>query len=276
MKIYLDILLIGNFLLTELCLKLLSVITKQRIRRGRMISAGTVSALSSLIIIISPQNVCERILLMLAKLAISVLITAIAVGLRDRLHLLRCSIIYTVSDIMLCGVCAALWELTGARVFVVKNCTVYLDIPIWLVIVCSCTAYIILTVYDKLLTYSFAVHKTYKAVYSLGEYSCTLPAVCDSGNLLRDPFSGEPVVVFSSAKVFSALGLDNEQIYPSKGFHFVQYNTVSETNLMPVTSKGTLDMITSDGKCIRLHCPVGFVKNSEIERAVFHPRLIIL
>lgn len=275
MKIFIDILLIGNFLITVFCLKLLKKLTGIHISKCRVFAAGSVSAAGAVILILIPQSLIEKLLILLLKAVIALTVTAIAVGINNRMRYIRCFVIYTITDLMICGICTAIWQLTGSRVFLVRNCTVYLDIPIWLMIVCTCAAYLLITIYHRIVSYSYAKQISYKAVYTINDDSFTIPAICDSGNMLTDCFSGEPVVVFSSDRIYSRLGLDDPSIFTDNGFHLVPYTTVSGTSLMPVTHKGEVRVIYPDGTDITLKCAAGFVKGVGNERAIFAASLII-
>ena len=275
MKIYIDILLIGNFLITELCLKLVSKLTRTVYSNKRMILAGTINALCSLAIILIPNNSTEILLLHLFKLFVSLSVIFAASGITRVSLLIKHYIIYLITDLILCGTFIFFWEVTGCQVILVRNGMIYLNIPIWLIIICTVISYIILTIYDSITSISFAKQKQYYAELTVGDLCFTLPAVCDSGNRLKDCFSGRSVVVFSSSRIYNILGLDKEQNYPGIGVHLVPYNTVSGSGIMPVSKTADVNIISSDGVRTRVCCAAGFAKSDGKERAVFDPRLIL-
>jgi len=275
LKIYLDILIIGNFLITELCLRIVYKLSRTVFSKKRLILGGTVNAVCSVLIVIIPKRTLERLLIFTLRIAVSLLVIFIATGHKRFSKLIKCFFIYLVSDFMLCGAFVALWEITNNKSIFIRNGIVYLNIPIWLMLICTCIAYGILMIYDSITTMGFAKQKNYRAELIIGDMFFSLPAFCDSGNLMKDCFSGKSVVVFTSNKIFYGLGLDNESSYPSKGIHLVPYATVNGDALMPVTQSAKVNVISSDGVKTQVCCAVGFTKSHGEERALFDPRLII-
>ena len=102
-----------------------------------------------------------------------------------------------------------------------------------------------------------------------------MPAVSDTGNLLTDNFSGEPVVIFKSRRLYEYFGLDSEQSYAVNGFHLIPFETVSGRGLIPVTLRGEVTIHSSDGTSKAVRCAVGILDSTGGERAIFDPKLLI-
>ena len=272
MKIYIDILLISNALITLVFLKILCLAAHTKLPGKRMLSGAGTGALSSLLMLVRPDNYGESLLLTIIKLLFTFLTVFAAFG---RHRLLSRYVGYIVINIVFGGICMIFWEMAGGDFIRIKNYTVYFNVPMWLLIVCVAAAYLLLTLYEKITFISGCRTKKYKAEFSLGDISVTLPAVSDTGNKLTDSFSGEPVVIFCSDRLYSYFDLDDESRYPVSGFHLIPYKTVNSSSLMAVTLKGSVTVSDDSGDSKTLSCAAGITKSGGKERAIFDPRLLI-
>ncbi len=275
MKIYLDVLMLSNALITLVFVRLLSLITHTALRRRGLLLSMLAGAAGSLIILIRPDGFAESLLLTAGKLAISALTVAIAFSLRKIGRVIRFTAAYIAVNIAFGGICMLLWELTGAGFVRAHNLTVYFNVPLWLLMLCVAAAYLLISVYERLCFRAEVKAKRYRAVYTLGDYSIDLPAVSDTGNKLRDCFSGEPVVIFASDRLCEHFGIDDTSALTVQGFRLIPYSTVAGGGLLPVTLRGTVTV--SDGEQLRkeLRCAVGITRSRGRERAVFDPALLI-
>ncbi len=275
MKIYIDLLIISNALITLVLVKLLSIITHSALKRKGHVLSIMFGAISSTIIILKAENFIESLAITIVKVFILLITVKLAFDPQSKQKLFSYTMYYIALNIVLGGICLAVWEFFGAGFIKAHNMTVYFKIPIWLLMMCVAATYFIITIYEKHSFRNSCKNKAYKAVFTYGDISLTLPAVSDSGNVLIDSFSGEPVVIFSSNKLYDYFELDNENKYYSSGFHLIPYSTVSSKSLMPVTLKGKTLIIESDSIIKEIKCAVGIVKSSGKERAIFNPKLLM-
>ena len=275
MKIYLDILIISNVMTTLIFIKILSLAVHTRLRRKKVLLCLIPAAISSLLIIVKSQNFAESLLITLAKIFAVTLIVKLAFGLRLEKRLMIYTAAYIAVNIAFGGICMLLWEFFGAGFIRSGNFTVYFDVPLWLLIACTAAAYLLITLYEKLMFISAAKAENYRAVFVCGDFAAEMPAVSDTGNRLTDSFSGEPVVIFSSDRIYDHFDLDNCGSLPVKGFHLIPCSTVTGKSLMPVTLSGRITIICGCGKSKELRCAAGITKSSGRDRAIFDPRLLI-
>lgn len=275
MKIYIDILLISNALITLVFLKILCLATHTKLTGKRMLSGTASGALSSLLMLIRPDNFGESLLLTFVKL-LSMFITVLAAfGRCGKRKLITRYTAYIVINIAFGGICMLFWEMIGGDIIRIKNYTVYFNVPMWLLIVCVTAAYMLLTIYEKITYISGCRTKKYQAEFSLGNCSVTLPAVSDTGNKLIDSFSGEPVVIFCSDRLYRYFDLDDESKFPVSGFHLIPFSTVNGSSLIAVTVKGSITVSDESGDSKALDCAAGITRSGGRERAIFDPRLLI-
>ncbi len=275
MKIYLDILIFSNVMLTLIFIKLLSLTVHTRLRRKNKLLCLIPAAASSLLIILKPQNYAESLLIILAKIFSVTLIVKLAFGLRLEKRLFTYSAAYIAVNIAFGGICMLLWEFFGAGFIRAGNFTVYFDVPLWLLILCTAAAYLLITLYEKLIFISAVKNESYRAAFVCGDFSAEMPAVSDTGNRLIDSFSGEPVVIFSSSKIYYHFDLDDPGKYPVTGFHMIPCSTVAGASVIPVTLRGRITISNDSGQIKELKCAAGIIKSSGSERAIFDPRLLI-
>jgi len=272
-KIYLDMLFLCNTIMTMLSLSLLSRLTHRRFSLRRYVTASCLGGMGSLIVLLKPSGYITSLLIALLK-AIMLVLVVITAGVRNRKAVFRDSIIYLVINLIIGGLCFLLCDSFGGNIIIIRNCTVYFNIPLLLLIICTIVTYLIISIYDSLLRFHPVRLMELKAVFTKGNISVTMPALEDTGALITDCFSGEPVVIFKSRRLFEYFELGNEIRLIQQGFHFVPYKTISGTSLMPVTLNARVSVIFSDGESKELRCAAGILDNDGRDRAILDPKII--
>ena len=275
MKVYIDVLIISNILINTVFVKILAAAVHEKPKRKNILLCMIPAALSSLLIVIKPESYPESLLITVLKLAAVTLIVKIAFRLKTEKRLFIYTSIYIAVNIAFGGLCMIMWELFGAGFIKTGNLTVYFDIPIWLLILCTAAAYGLITMYERIRFTASVGKEKYRALFVFGSFSAEVPAVSDTGNKLIDSFSGEPVVVFSSSRIYYHFDLDDPGNYPTGGFHLIPCTTIAGTSLLPVTLKGKVTIFSDSGLIKELCCAAGITKSSGKDRAIFDPRLLI-
>lgn len=275
MKIYLDVLMFSNIIITLVFIRILSVIVHIKLRKKRLFICMIPAAASSLLLLISPDNFFEALLITFAKIIASMLIVKIAIKTDSNKKVIVYTAVFIAENIAFGGVCMLIWEMFGGEFLISKNYSVYFNVPLPLLIGCVAASYGLITLYERILFITKTREEKYKLTFTYGDFFAELPAVSDSGNRLIDSFSGEPVIVFSSDRVYLHFDLDNESSYGIKGFHMIPYSTVNGTSLLPVTLGGKVIITNSSGLSKDISCAVGITKGCGKERAIFDPRLLL-
>ncbi|MGN0622699.1 MAG: sigma-E processing peptidase SpoIIGA [Oscillospiraceae bacterium] len=275
MKIYLDVLFITNFIITLMYVKGLSAMTHTFISKRRAAAVGVFGGISSIIIVARPDSFFYAALISVIKIAASIITIIIAVGAIGIKRIIRYFFLYLAMNFVFAGCCVLLWEITGSKIIYIKNCTVYLDISLVDLMISVILAYIVIIVYDKIKEKGFARSQSYKARYSVGDYEITISAIADSGNTLCDSFTGIPVVVFYSNELFEHFDLDYENIFTLNGFRLVPCTTINGSSLLPVTAKGTVEIIDKNNFSKTVKCYTGVARSgNNRSRAIFNPVLL--
>ena len=275
MKIYLDVLIITNAVITLIYLQCICKITHSTISRIRILLSAAVGGISSLIVIVNSGGFIKSALVTAAKLAISGLIVLISFKSHSIKSFFKYIFLYFFIDIVFSGICLAVWNITKSRIIYVKNFTVYFDISLLQMVVAAVIIYGIISIYEWILRRKFNSAEKYKAVYCIGDYQLELPAISDSGNKLCDPFTGMPVVIFSCNELFEHFNLDNEKFYLQGGFRLTPYSTISGESFIPITSKGKVKITDSHNNEKIVKCCIGITRNDKHKaKAIFNPCLL--
>lgn len=115
MKIYIDILLVTNAIMTLIMLEAAGRICHKVISPLRLLTACSVGGLSSLVMAIDSRGYFTAVLIVVIKLVSAVFTVLIAFGCKDPWQLLRYFIIYCAVDAVFTGIVVTLWQISGAR-----------------------------------------------------------------------------------------------------------------------------------------------------------------
>ena len=275
MKIYLDILFLTNLILTIGFLSGCGRLCHIKLPPKRLMLGGVIGGSGSMILLIDTDGFWVALLITLLKLGVLAGMTALVFRPRSRKEMLKYALIYLCQEVLFGGACMVIWEATGCRVIVYKNYTPYLDIPLWLMCACIIGCYLVMIAFDSLAMRREIAAASYRVRYILGDCEITMPAVCDTGNMLEDVFSGAPVVVFSCRELYRRFDLDSSDALYIRGFHLIPYSTVEGRRLMPVTSKGRVLILDGEGLVKEVNCSAGILDSDEPPRAIFNPHLLI-
>ena len=182
--VYLDVLLLTNFLTAYLLLLAAGALSGQRAPFARMLAGSALAALSALILFAPEQPYPVQVAY---KAATALGITAAAFGWRSRRRLVTAACWYAALNIALAGAVLLVILRTGTRVADTANLTVYLRVSPLLLLALSgaCCAAVELGL--RLFTRREAPTKTAGLELELCGQPVRLRAALDTGCHLRDP-----------------------------------------------------------------------------------------
>ena len=275
MKIYIDVLMITNMILTFVYLQCVSVLTHRKVSKVRTILCCIIGGVGSLVVIVNSDSFIISLIITIVKIALSLLIVLIAFRCGIRKKAIKYIFLYFFINIMFTGICFIIWNVTNSRLIYINNYTIYFDISLLSMIIAVICIYIIITVYEFTLRHFFSQSNRYKAIYTVGDYQIELNAVADSGNKLCDPFTGTPVVIFCCNEMFDHFNLDNEDSFIQSGFRLTPCSTINGRSVIPITSKGRVTIADGENNWTELKCCVGITRNDKQKaRAIFDPLLL--
>lgn len=198
--IYLDVLLLTNFLAAYFLLLATAAFSGLRTRFGRLVLGSLVAALSSLILFVPEQPYPVQLLY---KIATALLITAVAFGCSNKLRLLTAACWYAALNIALAGLVLLVILHTGTKILQTGNLTVYLRISPLLLVVLSGVCCVAVEIAIRFLERRKPATQTVGLELELADMLIHLRATLDTGCHLTDPITCLPVLVvsFPDAKI---------------------------------------------------------------------------
>ena len=208
--VYADVLLALNFFINYFLLMSVGRIMKSSISRTRVCLGAAFGAVCSLTLFLPPMHVAVD---MLVKLGVSSVMVLIAFRQRDarlfgRYLLVTCAVTFGFGGAML-----ALWLTAAPEKMYYRNGTVYFSLSPEFVIFITVICYTVITLAGKICRRLELRAGECRAAVRCGNGAVSLRLLCDTGNMLTEPFSGLPVIVARRSAVARALppGFPTEQ-----------------------------------------------------------------
>ena len=191
---YLDVLLLTNFLMAYFLLLAAGALSGQRAGFVRMLAGSGLAAMSSLILFAPPQPYLVQVVY---KITTALAITAAAFGWRSKRRLVTVACWYAALNIALAGAVLLAVLRTGTRAADTANLTVYLRVSPLLLLALSGVCCGAVELGLRLLMRRDAPIKTVGLEFELCSQPIRLRAAPDTGCHLRDPITCLPVLVVS-------------------------------------------------------------------------------
>lgn len=276
MRIYLDVLMITNGIISLIFINCISKITHTKVTNLRMLLSCFIGGASSLLMIINTSSFLKSLGVTSIKFIAVIIIMMVSFKCKTLKDAIKYIFLYVFLDLVFSGLCLLIWQITDSKLIYIRNYTVYFNISIIHMIIAVILIYITISIYEWILRRKFNRSERYKAIYSIGNYEIEINAISDSGNSLCDPFTGTPVVIFCCNELFDHFNLENENLYIQNGFRLTPYTTVLGKSVIPVTSKGNVKIVDSNENIKDIKCCVGIKRcDNEKSRAIFNPCLLI-
>lgn len=232
MILYLDILLVTNWGIDFLLLHAVARLLHIPHRSWRTVAGAAVGALAACIVLLPPLPAW---LAVVYKAATAWLMVAVAFGFRGGwTPWRRCAVLFLLSTAV-AGAAMAVWWLFAPAGLTVVNGVVYCDLPPLLLIACTVGAYWLFWGYDRLTAHRRIAGRVYHLRLQYGGKTLTMPAFYDSGNTLREPFSGAAVAVAPYRLLADTLPSAWNPAFtlPPRGARLVPYTSVGGRGVLP-------------------------------------------
>ena len=205
MIVYADVLFLINFVSSYIMLRLIErLILKRRVKTFRIIIAASVGGIASVAVF------CADIpyALLLPIKTLSAVIMVFTAFFNRGGHILRTVLwLFALSGMTVAAAMMLAMLLGGVTGVLVKCGTVYFDLPPGVFLPLFILSYAAAAIFTKILQNRRAKRR-YSVTISYGGKKITVPALFDSGNLLRDPLSGKCVSVLEWDKARELIGAD--------------------------------------------------------------------
>lgn len=234
-SVYVDLLFLINFSMDFLCFYVTEKIRYSKLKYIRALLASAIGGIYSVISIFIESYK--------APLCISSLILMCLIVFYQRgesfLSLILSSVVFLLSSALLGGIMTAIFNFLNEMTLDLNNIGEN-ELPVWLIAVTVAVSVISAKISGRYITRK-ASKSTAEIYVKINGRELTLKAIYDSGNLLKDSFSGKPIVIINEkyTKHFfpslKALDLDSLESLPSKDrplIRIIPCSTVNKSGIM--------------------------------------------
>ena len=245
MEVYADILVVINYVINLLCLLAAGKILGRVVPRWRLCAAALLGGIGSLSIFLPLPSWGW----MLLKPAIALAMSACAFGFGNGRRFFHALFAVVAVSFLFAGLLFAIYFFVAPMGMVFYNGAVYFNLSALSLLVGVACAYLVVRLADRFLSGRPASGLLYDLTLWKGGRTVVLKALADTGNRLKEPFSGAPVIVCDRS-VVQRLCPPGEEI----PFRVIPFGTVA--------GSGVLQGFQPDG--ILLQGPQLQVKTSDV------------
>ncbi len=190
--IYLDILFCVNFIIDYMILVSVKKFLSLDSRLRRLLLGATAGGLCSFVILLPPLPSGLSIIISLAS-ACFVIGTAFAPLNRNAFF--KASAAFFLISFGFCGIMMALFTLFTPEAVVIRNGSVYIEIPPIMLVIATLFCYVILRVIMRITGSGKPENMECSVRVKYRSHEIAFKGRLDTGNMLKEPFSGMPVIV---------------------------------------------------------------------------------
>ncbi len=227
--IYADILIAVNFIVNYLLLRAVSAFFSVNHSTARFLVSSLSGGFFSLIIFV--ENI-PLILSLLIKIVFLSLMVFVAFNTRKLKDFIRYSAAFFICNFSFAGMMLGFKLLFSSDGILMKNGVIYFDVSFITLIISAVICYMIFSFISRLIS-NRAVNKLiYDVELFYGNKSVSAKALLDTGNTLKELFSGKPVIVAeknTAVKIFP----DKSDISELKNFRLIPFSTISSSGALP-------------------------------------------
>lgn len=257
MPVYADVLFVVNGFINYLLLLCNMKILKLNTTRVRLLLGAVAGSIFSLKIFLPEIPQYAEVIIRLVFVTIIVACSYKFASVRE---FFKASVGFLGVNFGFSGVMISIIYFINPPDLIYDNGVVYYNISFINVILLSCTGFCIITLSEKILKKKVNTQFIYETSVVLNNKTVTGRGLADTGNCLKEPFSGHPVIVadYISVKDIIPPGvknyIENTDILSAdtKSVRIVPINTVSGTGLLPafkadkIILKGTDKTVIKD------------------------------
>lgn len=270
--VYADVLIILNIYVNFLLLKATSAFTHFPLKGSRCILASVYGSLFSLTILLPELNTAVNILI---KLFAAVTTVWAAFGYFSLKRLALNSAAFFIINLAAGGFVYAVYIWLEADFIHFNNSFFYIDFSLVILVVTVSVFYLAVCIFRNLSDKTDLSAGFFRVIIRYGHNIISLNGLADTGNSLRDFFSGLPVIVCGLNQFKDITGKEPSADFEAlpQGFRLIPCNTVNESCLIPVFRPDEI-LIVNEKNHFRkkVDALIGFGK--EDSEAIFNPSLL--
>ena len=235
MTVYLDIILIENILMNYIILYATGFIQKQKIKQIRLIISSTLGGAYA---IISYLNIIPIYSNFFMKILLSIIMIYVAFNIQNIKKLLKTILLFYLSSFVMGGCALALLYIINPENISFKNGVLIGTYPMKVTLIAGVVGFLIIQI-------SFQINKRQMKKkdmicdleISINKKKIKLKSYVDTGNMLKEPLTQEPVIIVEKEKlnniinvnIEEILGGDDKKIEKIK-FRIIPFKTIGKEN----------------------------------------------
>ncbi len=262
--IYADILFCVNFVIDYIILltvrRFLSVSCRQR----RLLIGAAVGGLCSFVILLPPLP--SGVSMILSVVTACLVVGAAFAPMEKKIYVKTAAAFFLIS-FGYCGAMIAVWLVFSPQNIFIRNSSVYIDMsPISLVIT-TVICYVILRVIMRITGRNELKDTSCLIRVEYDGNTVSLNGKIDTGNTLKEPFSGEPAIVaaadnFKNIPSLLSVGTASPETLP-KGIRMIPFASVGGEGLLPSFKSDNIT-ITHEGMEFKVTAYVALCSSDKI------------
>ena len=238
--IYADVLVALNIYVTFALLSLTGLICRKKRRASRIIAASVVSGFYSLIVLL-PDS--AQILTAITRIPFALIVVLVGFSLTSKKDFLRLSLCFFAVSFAFAGLMFFLWHFFSPAGMYYSNGIVYFDIDTLTLVLLTALCYSVLSFCNRYIRSRVPTNTIYDCCIYVADEKFRCHCFLDTGNSLKDPFTGCDVIVVTKERLSSLL--------PEREGELIGKNRVS-FRLIPCKSV-TGEKMLLGFKCDKIH-----------------------
>lgn len=258
--IYVDVLICVNIFINYFLLLSVSKILNLTLIRKKLVLSASVGAIYSLIILLPPVN---WILSLLIKLIMSASIVILAFKWISLKLFLKIFLTFYGVNFLFGGIIFFLWYFVTPNGIFINNDMIYLNLSPLFLVLATFASYLAIRLIHKIVGRQDILTQMHCDVFIEFEgKSVILKAKVDTGNTLKEPFSGLPVIVTQCQFVEAILpaqlkeylcvsnassankAMQSHELLRFTGFRLVPFKTISGSGLLPAFKATRIEVLS--------------------------------
>ena len=206
MTIYIDVVLIENLIMNYIILLATGLIMKIKIKHIRLILAGLIGAIYT---ILTYAITIEMYSNFFVKIILSILMVYVAYNPQNMKKMWKELLVFYLISFVFGGAAFALIYVIKPQEILMKNGLFLGTYPLKTVILAAIVAFIIIIVTFKIVKSKISKKDILKDIkINIDNQQITIKAMLDTGNMLKDPLTGNSVVVVEKTALYQILPKD--------------------------------------------------------------------
>ncbi len=248
--VYVDVLVALNIIVSFFLIKSVCAIAREKPRTVRVLIGSVMGGVYSLVIFLPDVHTA---LIISGRMIFIFAVTLIVFGFGGIRRFLRCYLLLCAVSMLCAGVLVALWLLLLPQTVMLRNGSFYVDVSfVQLVLICA-LVYVGARLFGRFLAKRSSEEANVRLEITFRGKKVNANGIIDTGNTLRDSFTGEPVSVISQSLALALLPEDYFKAATEpmsgdmpEGMHLIVSDTVGSSALMCSFRAESMVLIASD------------------------------